>query len=174
MEFDDCWASLFLASSPPPRGLSVSSCSYGRGFAYRFFQFHLTATPCGSATVTVIGSGKHLPACKTTHMLGTLGAGRCRALCTWTWRHGWIFVLWALPSCNGHATRSGHLPQLSSSPSSAPQFWGNPVHAFNQLLRSVEDWPPSAGCVIARPQIAQILGRYSSLTMYIHLCSMEL
>src|SRR3972149_5083158 len=75
MEFDDCWASLFLASSPPPRGLSVSSCSYGRGFAYRFFQFHLTATPCGSATVTVIGSGKHLPACKTTHMLGTLGAG---------------------------------------------------------------------------------------------------
>src|SRR3970040_2070259 len=74
MEFDDCWASLFLASSPPPRGLSVSSCSYGRGFAYRFFQLHLTATPCGSATVTVIGSGKHLAACKTTHMLGTLGA----------------------------------------------------------------------------------------------------
>src|SRR3970040_3027585 len=74
MEFDDCWASLFLASSPPPRGLAVSSCSCGHGFASRFFQLHLTATPCGSATVTVIDSGKHLPACKTTHMLGTLGA----------------------------------------------------------------------------------------------------
>src|SRR3990172_1302206 len=74
MEFDDCWASLFLASSPPPRGLSVSSCSCGHGFASRFFQLHLTAAPCGSATVTVISSGKHLAACKTTHMLGTLGA----------------------------------------------------------------------------------------------------
>ena len=46
--FDDFWASLLAASSPPARGLSTSSCSYGRRFATRFFQLHLAPTPCGS------------------------------------------------------------------------------------------------------------------------------
>ncbi len=42
------------------RGLSAGSCSYGRGFAFRFLQLHLTATPCGSATVDAIISVKYL------------------------------------------------------------------------------------------------------------------
>ena len=56
MRLDDLWASLFPASLPPASGLSASSCSYGRRFAFRFFQLHLAATPCGSAAVAVIGS----------------------------------------------------------------------------------------------------------------------
>ena len=49
-------ASLLLASSPPMHGLSAGSFSYGRRFAFRFLQFHLTATPCGSARVGSITS----------------------------------------------------------------------------------------------------------------------
>ena len=45
---DDFWASLFPASLPPAPGLTAVSCSYGRGFATRFFQLHLAATPCVS------------------------------------------------------------------------------------------------------------------------------
>jgi hypothetical protein len=71
MRLDDLWASLFKASSPPAPGLSASSCSYGRGFAYRFFQLRLAATPCGSATVAVIGSDWLLSSNKTSPMLGT-------------------------------------------------------------------------------------------------------
>jgi hypothetical protein len=55
MRLDDFWASLFSASLPPASGLTASSCSYGREFAFRFFQLRLAAAPCGSATVAVIG-----------------------------------------------------------------------------------------------------------------------
>ena len=48
VRLDDLWASLFPASLPPAPGLTVASCSYGRGFAPRFFQLCLAATPCGS------------------------------------------------------------------------------------------------------------------------------
>jgi hypothetical protein len=41
-------ASLLPASSPNAVGLAASSSSYGRGFATRFFQLHLPATPCAS------------------------------------------------------------------------------------------------------------------------------
>ena len=57
MRLADFWASLFSASLPPASGLTASSCSYGREFAFRFFQLRLAATPCGSATVAVIGPG---------------------------------------------------------------------------------------------------------------------
>ena len=56
MRLDDFWALLLPASSPPAPGLTASSCSYGREFAFRFFQLRLAATPCGFATVAVIGS----------------------------------------------------------------------------------------------------------------------
>ena len=46
MRLGDFWASLFPASLPPAPGLTAGSCSYGRRFAIRFFQLHLTATPC--------------------------------------------------------------------------------------------------------------------------------
>src|SRR5271167_3948714 len=59
--------------SPPAPSLTASSCSYGREFAIRFFQLRLTATPCGFATVAVIGSGWLLSSNKTLPMLGTLG-----------------------------------------------------------------------------------------------------
>ena len=52
---DDLLGSLFPASLPPAPGLTAVSCSYGREFAIRFFQLHLTATPCGFATVAAIG-----------------------------------------------------------------------------------------------------------------------
>src|SRR5271154_141605 len=48
MRLDDLGASLFPASLPPASGLTASSYSYGRGFATRFFQLHLAATPCVS------------------------------------------------------------------------------------------------------------------------------
>jgi hypothetical protein len=38
MRLDDFWASLFRASSPPAPCLTASSCSFGREFAFRFFQ----------------------------------------------------------------------------------------------------------------------------------------
>ena len=38
MRLDGLWASLFRASLPPAPGLTARSCSYGRGFAFRFFQ----------------------------------------------------------------------------------------------------------------------------------------
>ena len=71
MRLDDLWASLFRASLPPAPGLAASSCSYGRGFAFRFFRFRLAATPCGSATVAVIGSDWLLSSNKILPMLGT-------------------------------------------------------------------------------------------------------
>jgi hypothetical protein len=76
MRLDDLWASLFSANSPPAPGLTASSCSYGRGFASRFFQLRLAATPCGSATVAVIGPDWLLSSNKILPMLGT----RCRRL----------------------------------------------------------------------------------------------
>ena len=71
MRLDDLWASLFSANSPPAPGLTASSCSYGRGFASRFFQLRLAATPCGSATVAVIGPDWLLSSNKILPMLGT-------------------------------------------------------------------------------------------------------
>jgi hypothetical protein len=71
MRLDDLWASLFRASLPPAPGLTASSCSYGRGFASRFFQLRLAATPCGSATVAVIGPDWLLSSNKILPMLGT-------------------------------------------------------------------------------------------------------
>ena len=71
MRLDDLWASLFSASLPPAPGLAASLCSYGRGFASRFFQFRLAATPCGFATVAVIGFGWLLSSNKILPMLGT-------------------------------------------------------------------------------------------------------
>jgi hypothetical protein len=71
MRLDDLWASLFRASSPPAPGLTASSCSYGRRFASRFFQLRLAATPCGSATVAVIGPDWLLSSNKIPPMLGT-------------------------------------------------------------------------------------------------------
>jgi hypothetical protein len=56
MRLDDLRTLLFLASLSPASGLPASSCSYGREFAIRFFQLHLAATPCGFATVALIGS----------------------------------------------------------------------------------------------------------------------
>ena len=49
VRLDGVRVSLFLASSPPAPGLDAGSCSCGRGFAFRFLQLHLAATPCGSA-----------------------------------------------------------------------------------------------------------------------------
>ena len=43
--FDGLRTSRFLARSSPARGLATGSCSYGRRFAYRFFQL----SPYGSA-----------------------------------------------------------------------------------------------------------------------------
>ena len=71
MRLDDLWASLFRASLPPASGLTASSCSYGREFASRFFQLCLAATPCGSATVAVIGPDWLLSSNKILPMLGT-------------------------------------------------------------------------------------------------------
>jgi hypothetical protein len=62
-----------LAGSSPVAGLAARSCSYGRGFAFRFFQLRLAVTPCGSATVAAIGSDDLLPCHKFKPMLGTLG-----------------------------------------------------------------------------------------------------
>ena len=71
MRLDDCWASLLPASLPPAPGLAANFCSYGRKFAFRFFRLHLAATPCGSATVAVIGSDWLLSSNKILPMLGT-------------------------------------------------------------------------------------------------------
>jgi len=71
MRLDDLWASLFRASLPPAPGLTASSCSYGRRLASRFFQLRLAATPCGSATVAVIGPDWLLSSNKILPMLGT-------------------------------------------------------------------------------------------------------
>ena len=56
VRLDGVRVSLLLASSPPAPGLAAGSCSCGRGFAFRFLQLHLTATPCGSARVGLITS----------------------------------------------------------------------------------------------------------------------
>ena len=52
--------------------------SSGRGFAFRFFRLRLAATPCGSATVAVIGSDWLLSSNEILPMLGTPCAGRPR------------------------------------------------------------------------------------------------
>ena len=70
--FDNLWTSPSLAGSSPVAGLSARSCFYGRGFAFRFFQLCLAATPCGLATVAVIGPGDLLSCHKFRPMLGTL------------------------------------------------------------------------------------------------------
>ena len=80
LRLDDLWASLFPASLPPASGLTADSCSYGRGFASRFFRLRLTTTPCGSATVAVTGSGWLLSSNKTLPMLGTLAHALLRAV----------------------------------------------------------------------------------------------
>src|SRR5205823_5637133 len=80
MRLDDLRASLFRASLPPAPGLSASSCSYGRGFASRFFRPRLAATPCGSATVAVIGPDWLLSSNKILPMLGT-PCGGLQAAC---------------------------------------------------------------------------------------------
>ena len=54
-------ASLWPASSPPARGLSVGSCSYGRGFASGFLQLGLAASALPSATVAPTGPDEYLP-----------------------------------------------------------------------------------------------------------------
>ena len=41
---DGLRVSLLLASSPPVPGLSASSCSYGRRFAFHFLQLDLSAS----------------------------------------------------------------------------------------------------------------------------------
>ena len=97
MRLDDLWASPFRASLPPAPGLTASSCSYGREFAFRFFRLRLAATPCGSATVAVIGSEWLLSSNEILPMLGTLGRPilaaaafqpNCRAesALQWTWK----------------------------------------------------------------------------------------
>jgi hypothetical protein len=78
--FDNLWTSPSLAGSSPVAGLSARSCFYGRGFAFRFFQLCLAATPCGLATVAVIGPGDLLSCHKFRPMLGTLAAPLCGAL----------------------------------------------------------------------------------------------
>ena len=71
MRLDDLWASLFRASLPPAPGLTASLYSYGREFAFRFFQLRLAATLSGSATVAVIGPDWLLSSNKIPPMLGT-------------------------------------------------------------------------------------------------------
>jgi hypothetical protein len=74
MRLDDLWELLFSASFPPTPGLTASSCSCGQGFASRFFWPRLATTPCGLATVAVIGSDWLLSSNEILPMLGT----RCR------------------------------------------------------------------------------------------------
>ena len=81
--FDNLWTSPSLAGSSPVAGLSARSCFYGRGFAFRFFQLCLAATPCGLATVAVIGSGDLLSCHKFRPMMGTLAAAGGRG--GWSW-----------------------------------------------------------------------------------------
>ena len=73
MRLDGVRVSLFLASSPPAPGLAAGSCSCGRGFASRFLQLHLAATPCGSAKVDSITSFGIFHPLETAHVGHTRG-----------------------------------------------------------------------------------------------------
>ncbi len=68
---DDCWTSLFWASSSDARGLTAGSCSYGQGFATRFFPPSPRGSALRFATVGVISSGWLLSANSILPMLGT-------------------------------------------------------------------------------------------------------
>ena len=73
MRLDGVRVSLFLASSPPAPGLTAGSYSCGRGFACRFLQLHLAATPCGSAKVGSITSFGIFHPLETAHVGHTRG-----------------------------------------------------------------------------------------------------
>ena len=73
MRLDGVRVSLLLASSPPAPGLAAGSCSCGRGFAFRFLQLHLAATPCGSARVGPITSLGIFHPLDTAHVGRTSG-----------------------------------------------------------------------------------------------------
>ncbi len=73
MRLDGVRVSLLLASSPPAPGLTAGSCSCGRGFAFRFLQLHLAATPCGSARVGPITSLGIFHPLDTAHVGRTSG-----------------------------------------------------------------------------------------------------
>ena len=73
MRLDGVRVSLLLASSPPAPGLDAGSCSCGRGFAFRFLQLRLAATPCGSARVGPITSLGIFHPLDTAHVGRTSG-----------------------------------------------------------------------------------------------------
>ena len=73
VRLDGLRVSLFLASSPPAPGLAAGSCPCGRGFACRFLQLHLAATPCGSAKVGSITSFRISHPLETAHVGHTRG-----------------------------------------------------------------------------------------------------
>ena len=73
VRLDGVRVSLLLASSPPAPGLAAGSCSCGRGFAFRFLQLHLAATPCGSARVGPITSLGIFHPLDTAHVGRTSG-----------------------------------------------------------------------------------------------------
>ena len=73
VRLDGVRVSLLLASSPPAPGLAAGSCSCGRGFACRFLQLHLAATPCGSAKVGSITSFGISHPLETAHVGRTSG-----------------------------------------------------------------------------------------------------
>ena len=73
LRLDGLRVSLFLASSPPAPGLTAGSCPCGRGFACRFLQLHLAATPCGSAKVGSITSFRISHPLETAHVGHTRG-----------------------------------------------------------------------------------------------------
>ena len=76
VRLDGVRVSLLLASSPPAPGLAAGSCSCGRGFAFRFLQLHLAATPCGSARVGPITSLGIFHPLDTAHVGRTSGGFR--------------------------------------------------------------------------------------------------
>ncbi len=73
MRLDGVRVSLLLASSPPAPDLTAGSCSCDRGFAFRFLQLHLAATPCGSARVDPITSLGIFHPLDTAHVGRTSG-----------------------------------------------------------------------------------------------------
>ena len=80
MRLDGVRVSLLLASSPPAPGLTAGSCSCGRGFAFRFLQLHLAATPCGSARVGPITSLGIFHPLDTAHVRAHVRRLSCRRL----------------------------------------------------------------------------------------------
>ena len=80
VRLDGLRVSLFLASSPPAPGLTAGSCPCGRGFAFRFLQLHLAATPCGSAKVGSITSFRISHPLETAHVGHTRGGFQTRPM----------------------------------------------------------------------------------------------